>query len=65
VCVPLTGAAFGQAVIELLQAPDTLRAMGARGRAYVAEQRGYDSIARAVAQAYRGLADGQPNRSAS
>jgi glycosyltransferase involved in cell wall biosynthesis len=51
-CVALHGENFATAVIELLHAPDTMRQMGDHGRAYVAKQRGYDNIARNVAQVY-------------
>jgi glycosyltransferase involved in cell wall biosynthesis len=55
VCVELDGAAFAAAVVGLLQAPATMRAMGERGRAYVAGQRSYARIAADVAAVYRRL----------
>ncbi|MGV7210616.1 glycosyltransferase family 4 protein [Oxalobacteraceae bacterium A2-2] len=55
-CVPLEGDAFADAVVELLGAPERLRAMGERGRAYVASQRSYARIAADVAAVYQDLA---------
>lgn len=60
VCVPLHGAAFAEAVTGLLNAPATMQQMGSKGREYVALKRGYDSVARSVASAYTGLANGMP-----
>jgi glycosyltransferase involved in cell wall biosynthesis len=52
ICVPLSGDAFSAAVIGLLNAPETMRQMGANGQEYVAMQRGYDNIAIKAASVY-------------
>ncbi|HEY8518629.1 MAG TPA: glycosyltransferase family 4 protein [Gammaproteobacteria bacterium] len=50
-CVPWDEQAFADAVVELLEAPPELRrAMGERGRRYVAEHRTYDKLADLVEQ---------------
>ncbi|MGZ5018064.1 MAG: glycosyltransferase family 4 protein [Methylobacter sp.] len=49
ICVPLDGNAFAQAVVGLLNSPETMLQMGAKGREYVVSKRNYDSIARKVA----------------
>lgn len=54
-CVPLEPQAFADAVVSLLQAPETRRVMGERGREYVRRVRCYDNIAESVARVYRGL----------
>ena len=54
-CVPLEPAAFAEAVVSLLESPETRERMGRRGRQYVAEKRGYDSLSRSVAAVYRRL----------
>ncbi|WP_229262273.1 glycosyltransferase family 4 protein [Duganella guangzhouensis] len=54
-CVPLQSAAFAEAVVSLLNDPDTRRRMGEQGRAYVAARRGYDSLAQQVAAVYHRL----------
>jgi len=51
-CVSLGGASFAEAVIDLLNAPETMRRMSANGREYVERKRNYDNIARMVAQVY-------------
>ncbi|WGG49141.1 glycosyltransferase [Rugamonas sp. DEMB1] len=56
ICVPLCGDRFAAALVGLLAAPPTMRAMGERGRAYVAGVRSYEHIARSVAGVYHGLA---------
>lgn len=60
-CVALEGGAFADAVISLLNDPAEMRRMGARGRAYVAQHRGYDSIARRVAAVYQTLGTVEKN----
>ena len=55
VCVAFRGDAFADAVIDLLNAPETMRQMGTKGREYVARNRNYDSIARTVAGVYLNL----------
>jgi len=57
ICVPLHGKAFAEAVVGLLKTPETMRRMGVKGRQYVASNRGYDSIARAVASVYKNLGE--------
>jgi glycosyltransferase involved in cell wall biosynthesis len=52
-CVPFQAEAFAQGVVRLLAEPQSMRQMGAQGRSYVADVRGYDSIATRVASAYR------------
>ncbi len=44
-CVPYQEKAFAAAIIRLLEAPDTARVMGQRGRQYVLENRSYVKIA--------------------
>jgi glycosyltransferase involved in cell wall biosynthesis len=44
-CVPYEEEAFADAIIKLIEAPETARSMGARGRAYVFEHRTYPKIA--------------------
>jgi glycosyltransferase involved in cell wall biosynthesis len=47
-CVPYEEAAFAQAIVALLRAPDLARAMGERGRRYACEHRAYGFIADGV-----------------
>ncbi|MFM9913833.1 MAG: glycosyltransferase [Methylophilaceae bacterium] len=51
-CVPFQAQAFADGVMQLLNAPELMAQMGAKGRDYVARIRGYESIASSVAQAY-------------
>jgi glycosyltransferase involved in cell wall biosynthesis len=63
ICVPLQESAFAEAVIDLLNSPETMRQMGAKGREYVKRQRGYDSISKMVAQVYLDLgSSNEPER---
>jgi glycosyltransferase involved in cell wall biosynthesis len=55
VCVPLQGRAFAAAVVDLLNDPEAMQRMGSKGRQYVQEKRGYDSIARMVMEVYHNL----------
>ncbi len=55
ICVLLQGDAFAEAVISLLKDPDLMQRMGTKGCEYVVEKRGYDSIARMVAEVYLDL----------
>ncbi|MGE0114249.1 MAG: glycosyltransferase family 4 protein [Steroidobacteraceae bacterium] len=50
-CVPYQEDAFSAAIVKLLNAPDTARAMGERGRQYVLEHRSYEKIADTVEDA--------------
>lgn len=52
ICVPFEPEAFASAVISLLDNPAVRQQMGIRGRQYIERERGYDSIAKAVADAY-------------
>ena len=51
-CVALSGNAFASAVTQLLNAPETMRQMSAKGQEYIVNQRGYNSIAQRVATVY-------------
>lgn len=53
-CVPMTVAAFGAAIIALLDDPERA-ARGARGQAWVRAHRSYAVLGRQVAQRYRSL----------
>lgn len=53
VCTALDAEQMAAAVVRLLSAPDERRHMGELGREYVIAQRGYEQIARDVAQSYR------------
>lgn len=55
VCTSLDGEAFAQAVIDLLNSPETMRQMGIKGREYAVNKRDYDSIARKVAADFLSL----------
>jgi glycosyltransferase involved in cell wall biosynthesis len=55
ICVPYDEAAFADAVVELLTKPSEAKAMGLRGRRYVAECRSYAVLADRVEQCYRQL----------
>lgn len=52
-CVPLDAASFAGAVIRILDAPEEGKAMGGRGKEYIAQNRGYEQLAQMVASAYR------------
>lgn len=58
-CVPWHAAAFCDAALAILADPARARSMGSSGRAYVARHRGYDSIARTLADTYARLLDGK------
>jgi glycosyltransferase involved in cell wall biosynthesis len=58
VCVPLEPEAFARALLELLSDSRRRQTMGEKGRLYVAQARGYDRVAEAVALAYRTLLGG-------
>jgi len=51
-CVPFQAQAFADGVMQLLNAPELMAEMGAKGRDYVSRVRGYNSIASNVAQVY-------------
>jgi glycosyltransferase involved in cell wall biosynthesis len=55
ICTPLEGDAFAQAVVSLLDSPETRRQMGIKGREYAVSKRDYDSIARKVAADFLSL----------
>jgi len=55
ICTPLDGEAFAQAVVGLLNSPETMRQMGIKGREYAVSKRDYDSIARKVAADFLSL----------
>jgi hypothetical protein len=52
-CVDLDATAFAQAVLALLRDPSRCKEMGAAGERYIAQHRGYDRLAKRVAQSYR------------
>jgi glycosyltransferase involved in cell wall biosynthesis len=52
ICVPLQAEDFAQAVIHLLNSPTMMQLMGVKGVGYVVNKRGYDTIARMVAEVY-------------
>jgi glycosyltransferase involved in cell wall biosynthesis len=52
ICVPLQAEDFAQAVIHLLNSPTMMQLMGVKGVEYVVNKRGYDTIARMVAEVY-------------
>jgi len=58
-CVRFDEAEFATAIVELLRDPDTAEAMGARGRAYIEQNRDYGVIAEMVEAEYLRLC-GQP-----
>jgi len=49
ICTSLDGESFAQAVVSLLNSPETMRQMGINGREYAVSKRDYNSIARKVA----------------
>jgi len=49
ICTSLDGESFAQAVVGLLNSPETMRQMGIKGREYAVSKRDYNSIARKVA----------------
>jgi glycosyltransferase involved in cell wall biosynthesis len=57
ICAPLQGEAFAEAVVSLLKEPELMRQMSVKGREYVARKRGYDSIARNIAEVYLDLGE--------
>lgn len=57
-CVPYDEDAFADAIVKLLSAPELARAMGARGRRYVVEHRGYGIIADLVERELRRVVAG-------
>jgi glycosyltransferase involved in cell wall biosynthesis len=54
-CVPWQAAAFSDAALAMLADPARRQSMGSKGRAFVSRHRGYDSIARALAETYARL----------
>ena len=52
-CVPLTAKAFARAVLDLLKDEERRQQMAQSGQRYVRRERGYDRLARQVAEAYR------------
>src|SRR5262249_2254297 len=44
-CVPYEEQAFAEAIVKLLRAPESARAMGQRGKQYIVEHRSYGVIA--------------------
>jgi glycosyltransferase involved in cell wall biosynthesis len=61
-CVELDPAAFARAVLTLLNDPGHSSEMGAAGRQYVAQNRGYDTLAASLATSYRSFFDKWPDR---
>lgn len=59
-CVSLEGNAFAEAVVSLLNAPETRRVMGDKGHQYVAGKRGYNRMAEMVADVYLSLRRSTP-----
>ena len=57
--IPKDAAACASAIIELLKDPARVRAMGARGRAFVAGELSYEKVAKDFLEAYRGACDGR------
>jgi glycosyltransferase involved in cell wall biosynthesis len=55
ICTSLDGGAFAQAVVGLLNSPETMQQMGIKGREYTVSKRDYDSIARKVASDFLSL----------
>jgi len=55
VCVPMEAHLFADACLQLLREPEAAAAAGARGRAWVKDNRSYDAIAANVAAVYRRL----------
>lgn len=55
ICVPMDVQAFSQACLRLLADADLRREMGAKGKAWVAENRSYEVLAESVAAEYRRL----------
>lgn len=63
VCVPMEARLFADACLQLLRAPEAAAAAGARGQAWVKDNRSYDAIAANVAVVYhRLLADQESGR---
>lgn len=58
IAVPFDGHAFGRAIVELLRNPETARAMGRRGRAFVEQARSLERIADVIENVYRSLVNG-------
>jgi glycosyltransferase involved in cell wall biosynthesis len=54
-CVPWDEQEFANAIVRLLNDPDTARMMGERGRRYVAEHRSYTKIADLVERQFQAL----------
>lgn len=54
-CVPWSAEHFSDAIVYLLEHPDTAEQMGRRGPEWVAEHRRYDGLAKAVFQKYSSL----------
>lgn len=54
-CVPLDATSFAQAVTNILSDPAQGRMMGQRGKAYIAQHRGYDKLAQDVAGTYKDI----------
>lgn len=59
-CVPYEERAFADAVVSLMQHPDTARLMGARGRRYVLEHRSYWVIADEVEKRLKSIVEVRP-----
>ncbi|MCV2422815.1 glycosyltransferase [Paucibacter sp. DJ2R-2] len=55
VCVPMEARLFADACLQLLREPEAAASAGARGRAWVKDNRSYDAIAANVAAVYRRL----------
>lgn len=56
VCVPLSASGFAEGILQLLRDPVAARRMGEAGRRAIPGLRGYDVIARQLAEKYRALA---------
>jgi glycosyltransferase involved in cell wall biosynthesis len=52
VCVELSGIAFANALLEMLEDPERLLLMGRRGREFIVKTRSYDLLANKVATVY-------------
>ncbi|MGH8138277.1 MAG: glycosyltransferase, partial [Steroidobacteraceae bacterium] len=57
-CVPYDEDAFADAIVKLLSNPELAGSMGARGRRYVVEHRGYGIIADLVERELRRVVAG-------
>ena len=55
VCVPYEEKAFAEAIVSVLENPDTAEEMGQRGRRYVENERDYKRIADTVEAKYMHL----------